>query len=137
MSKLFDSKFAQARLCRCRTLRRRLGSRAGAAPDQGARGVGGEGGKRDESVYWRHTLRSEGSRWVPCLLRNRRPCPGPLPKLHAHPRGIISYEALTSRWLSWLSRELPSLFDLLPPDSEGARDDIERVHKVCNETIFS
>jgi hypothetical protein len=37
---------------RCRALQRRLSPRAGAAPDQGARRVGGEGGKRDGTVYF-------------------------------------------------------------------------------------
>ncbi len=37
---------------RCRALLRRLGPRASAAPDQGAQGVGDEGGKRDVTVYF-------------------------------------------------------------------------------------
>jgi hypothetical protein len=86
---------------RCRALRRRICPRPGAAPDKGARGVEGKGGKRDRNVYWRHTLRCGGSRWVPCLPR------------------------------------LSPLFDLLPPDSGGAQDNIQRVHEVCHEAIIS
>jgi hypothetical protein len=62
---------AQAAAARCgaQRRRRRLGPRACAALDQGAWGVECEGGKSDGNVYWLHTLRGRGSRWVQCLQR--------------------------------------------------------------------
>jgi hypothetical protein len=41
------------------------------------------------------------------------------------------------RGLSCFSRDFPSLFDLLPPFSEYARDSLNRVQEVCHEAVYS